>query len=115
MEPRPCRQPLACDRRARERKHGRDLLLSKPAEVPQLDDSTLTRIADPQLLQRLIQEQQLAVAWLRDGDAIAGGNTQRCAWPLRRVVGPRMVDEDAPHHLRGQAEKVRAILPRHAV
>jgi hypothetical protein len=26
----------------------------------------------------------------------------------------RMIDEDAPHHLRGQAKEVGAILPRHA-
>jgi hypothetical protein len=61
----------------------------------------------------LIQQQQLAVGWRGPADPIIEDYLQTRAGSLRGLMGARMIDQDAPHDLRGYPEEMRPILPRH--
>src|SRR5262245_35459838 len=115
IEPRTGGFPFPRHRRARYQEGGRHLLFRKAAEVPKLDDLRVTRIEASQLLQRLIDDQQLAVAGLDCGEPVVETHSKGHGRALGGTMGPCMIDQDAAHHLRRDSEKMRAILPSDAL
>jgi hypothetical protein len=75
----------------------------------------LTRLEFGEFSQSLIQQQQLALA--RDG--CVGFSAKRdlngSAGPFRSEMLARVIDKDAPHHLRRNDEELPAILPRQPI
>ena len=87
-------------------------LFGKSAEVPKLDDVSLTRIDVAEIAERAIQQQNLAVNGLSCADAIVQRDLHTGAGTLRRPMLARVIDKDASHHLRRHREEMRAVLPR---
>jgi hypothetical protein len=63
----------------------------------------------------LIDEQQLAFAGLDGGQLVVEGHSKDCGRPFGGAMGPGVVNQNAPHHLRRDAKKMRAILPSDAL
>ena len=59
--------------------------------------------------QRVFQEQHLAVERLPCADLFVERQPDRRARPFGGLTLARVIDQDAPHHLRGDAEELRAI------
>lgn len=68
-----------------------------------------------QLVEREIQVEELERARIDASQAVIPDHFDPRARPLRGAVAARMIDEDAPHHLRGEAVKMRPALPHHAL
>ena len=79
----------------------------------ELDDLALSLVELRQLVQRSIQEQQLAIARMRRADAIVERHSKRRVGSFGGATRARVINKDAPHHLRGDAEEVRPALPAH--
>jgi hypothetical protein len=90
-------------------------VLRHPTEVPQLDDLSLPLIHSHQLVQCLVQEQHFTVNRQGGANPIVERDAQPGAWSLGRLALARMIDQDAPHHVRGDAEEVGAVLPGNPV
>ena len=114
IQPRAGGLPVPRYGRARHRQRDCDLLLGQAAEVAEFDNLDLTRIEARQFGQGLIDQQQLAFPRLDGTDVIVERDFERRAWPFRGLMRPRVVDQNAPHHLRRDAEKMRPILPNDA-
>ena len=81
IQPGASRLPFARHRGPRDGEDLRDFLFGHAGEVAELDDLSLTRIEEGQLLQRLFEEQNLAVE--RRGGPMRSSNATRNAEPGR--------------------------------
>jgi hypothetical protein len=75
----------------------------------------LSRIHSRQIVEGLVQQQHFAVNRQTGAKPIVERDPQPSAGSLRRLVLARVIDQDAPHHLRGDAEEVGSVLPGNAV
>jgi len=89
-------------------------LLGETTEVPKLDDLATSTIDRRKLVQDLIEGEQIVIPWLRGTEAFLQQHSHPRTGALRRLVAPRMIDQDAPHHLGRHAIELQAILPRDA-
>ena len=85
------------------------------AEVSKLHDLSLLRIDCRQFVERLIEQQQLAVWRLGFAHAIIQYHSHGGAKALAPSVPSRVIDQDPAHHLRRDSIEVRAILPDDAL
>jgi hypothetical protein len=76
---------------------------------------TLPVIDARELDERLVQLDAFTIAWLSGADPIVQDQLHGGAGTLGRLMLARVIDQDAAHHLRGQREKVRAVLPGNPV
>src|ERR1051325_8457367 len=113
VEPSLRQAPVALDGGGADAEHFRGLLDGDPAEEAQLDESALFGIDLGELFERLVERDQLRRALVRDVNVFVEGELGERAAALLRLSAARVIDEDAAHHLRGDAEEVRAVLPAH--
>ena len=86
------------------------------AEETQLCDPALARVERRQTFERHIEIQHVDARGQRDdAGRIIQRHACRLATALPRVTRPGAVHEDASHHLRGDGEKLRAVLPVRAI
>ena len=110
-----CRLPFACDRRTRERQQHCDFLFGQTAEVAKLNDFDLTRI-NAASSPRAWSSSRISQSVRRcRANLIVQGDFRAGTRALRGVMASGVIDQDAPHHLRGNAEKLRAVLPTDSV
>ena len=118
--------PLATDGRRRDAERLRGLGDAEPGEVAQLHQPGLLRIEHGEARERVVQRDHVDAssdAPSADGaprsadDAIrtAERDLHRAAAALERAARARVVQQHAPHHLRGDGEELRAALPARVV
>ena len=115
IQPGAGRLPFPGHRGPRDGQYLRHFLFGHAREVAELDNLSLTSVDEGQLSKRLFQEQNLAVALLPSADVFVERQPDRRARPFGGLALARVIDQDAPHHLRRQAEEVRPILPVDAI
>src|SRR6185369_2147127 len=85
-------------------------------EVAQLDESRLARIDRREPRQRLVEGEHVHVVGRGDGvRRITEGDLRAGAAPLERSASASVIDEYAPHHLRGDGEELGPALPARVV
>ena len=89
------------------------LLHRQSAEEPQLDDAALLRVEGREPRQRFIEREQIDVRHVGHDERIIKRDRALAVAAFASGVRARVIDQNAPHRLRGDAEKVRAILPAH--
>jgi hypothetical protein len=89
----------------------RCLFITQSAEKPQLDNLTFTGIELGQLLQRLVNAHHFGAALIGNNQGIVQRHDSGSAAPLRITTIACVINQDSPHHLRRNAEKVRSVLP----
>jgi hypothetical protein len=90
----------------------RRFLRGHPAEVVHLDELGDRRVLGFERLERPVQIEQLrllAVVLARYRDVRVPRDPGLAAAALGRPVGPRVVDQDLPHHARHERKKMRAV------
>jgi hypothetical protein len=63
----------------------------------------------------LVEQQQLTIRSLDAADSVIQRDPHCCTGALPPALSSRMIDEDPAHHLRRDAEEVRAVLPGDAL
>ncbi len=114
IEPALRHRPFAFDGRGRDAEHGGGFLDREPAEEAQLHDAGLDLVELFQSLQCLIERQRIDDVDRRLGRhrlRVLERHVHRAAAALVPQLAARVIDEDAPHHLRGDGEEMSAILP----
>jgi hypothetical protein len=108
-EPRPSRLPVAFDGNHRDAYDFGHFVFRQPTEEPELNDPRCARIEGFELRQRHVERHQIFILCHRippvDG---AQGEPLLRAAPLLRDTGPRMVDQNPSHRLRGNGKEVSA-------
>ena len=107
--------PLACDGGARDGHRVGHFLLRQATEVSQLHDATLTSVKRRQLAQGFVEHQDVEAGGLRRRNLIVEIDAPSCSGALGCPVFTSVVNENAPHHLRGHRVEVPAVLPGDAV
>lgn len=111
VQPGASRLPIALDGRARDALRMTDLLEREPAEESQLRDPALSLIERGELGEGGVQIEEVDVWRLPLGDRVVERDPRPPARSLGHLAAPRVVHEDAPHHLGGDGEKMRPTLP----
>jgi hypothetical protein len=83
---------------------------SKAAKESQFDDAAFPRVALRQVAQRLVECHQIHGALARY-DSCLIKRQQVLASALCRLMPSRVLHQDLPHQLRGDAEEVGSVLP----
>jgi hypothetical protein len=88
------------------------LLQSKPAEVTQFHDTTLSRVEFRQVVQHVVQRNSMYVGVPAEQCGRIELHPSPTAGPFGHLSAPRMINENPAHHLRGQREKLGPVFPR---
>src|SRR5918993_2740058 len=112
-EPRLRHAPLALDGGGADAQDFRRLLDREAAEEAQLDDARLLRVERVEAFERLVERDQVRGALARHVDVLVEREFLEFAAALFGLLLARVIDEDAAHHLRRDAEEVRPVLPLH--
>jgi hypothetical protein len=115
IQPRFRASPLPRHGRSGHRQHIGYFILRKAAEVIELYDFALSRIQVRQLIERLIQQQEVTVAWFDRAEPVIDCHSECRIGSLGGSVRPRVIHEDPAHHLRSDREEVDTVLPIHAL
>ena len=83
----------------------------QPAKKSQFDDAALPRIELGQALERLVQGQELVGLLLGQQQRFFEWYPLQSTLALRGPAGPGVINQHAAHHLRGDANEVRPVLP----
>jgi hypothetical protein len=89
------------------------LLQSKPAEVTQFYDTTLSRVEFRQVVQQVVQRNRLEIGVPAEQCGRIELHPSPTAGPFGHLSPSRVINEDPAHHLRGQREKLCPVLPRY--
>src|SRR5688572_30690537 len=111
MEPSLSHGPLAFDRRRGNPQRFSSLFDIEAAEEAQFDNLGLTRIQLFEPGQRLVDLNQIRGAIFGDNKSFIERSLVYAAAALFTAPRFGIVQQDAPHDLRGDSEKVSAILP----
>ena len=103
--------PLPIDRRARDAQRLRGFVDRESAEESQLGDAAFSWIERRELRQRRVQIEKIDIRRRRSRDRVVKRHAGPSAGALGHLAAPRVVHEDAPHHLGRHGEELRAILP----
>lgn len=114
-KPRPRDRPLALHRRRRETHRLPGFLDRQSAEEPQLHQPALLGVEGGEPRQHLIQRENIDTASRRGTGCVNQGHRPHAATAFGSRARPRVIDQDSPHQLRGDAKELRAVLPVRAV
>ena len=103
--------PLALDRRGADAEDFGRLLHGESAEESKLDNLHLLRVYLGEEVQGVVSGDEVHVALARNVYVLVERELLELAAALLGLVRARVVYEYAAHHLRGDAEEVRAVLP----
>src|SRR5438552_10605822 len=103
--------PFSLDRCRREPHNFGALLDRQAAKELHFNDSALLWIDLSQSFERVIKGNDVRRSLLRDGHSVIQCNLARATAALCVGVTARVIDQDAPHQLRGNSEEVGAVLP----
>src|SRR5205085_10329837 len=113
IQPRRGKSPVSKRREGRDLQHFRCFFNGQAAEETKLHNAALARIQFRQARESLIERNKVGAFFRRkDGRLIKLDGTDTGA-TLLVSARPGVVDENAAHHLGGDGEEVRAILPSH--
>src|ERR1044072_4884889 len=113
VEPSLRHAPLALDRGGADAEDFGRLLHREAAEEAKLDYLHLLRVYLGEQVERVVQRDEVHVALARNVYVLVERELLELAAALLGLVRARVVYEYAAHHLRGDAEEVRAVLPLH--
>ena len=113
-EPRTRDCPVSLDGLGRDLEDGCGFFDREPAEVAELHDLRLARRELGQPYERFVECRPLVgVSRVENGTAVGERHALLTfAAALLAVAGPRIVDEDLAHQVRGDANKLPAVFPR---
>src|SRR5215207_9507907 len=111
VEPSLRHAPLALDRGGADAEDFGRLLYRESAEESKLDNLHLLRVYLGEQVQGVVQGDEVHVALARNVYVLVERELLELAAALLGLVRARVVYEYAAHHLRGDAEEVRAVLP----
>ena len=115
LQPGPAKAPFSFHR-ARRYPHGfGGFFHRQAAEKTQLDNLQSTGVFLSEPAQRFVERQQVIGALWSKGIGLVDLNHLRPSPALLRQPGTRVVNQNAPHQLSGNGEKVRPILPRNVL
>ena len=110
-QPRFRHSPFAFHRARRSIQHLADFFIRQATEEAQFDDLALARIEREEIFQRIVERDQINTPFRGRRERFVESKLVPAAPALFRAMGSGIVDEDATHDLRGDAEEVGAILP----
>src|SRR5271156_1510114 len=113
IEPGLGRVPVPHHRDGRYLEHFGCLLYAESSKEAHLDDLRLARIEPRQRVHRLIERHQVRRLLAAHQGRLFQGNMLHAA-PAFQVMAPRMFNQNAPHQLSRNREKMSAVLPLHA-
>ena len=103
--------PLSFDGGGADAENFSRLFHRKTAKESQLDKSAFLRIDLGEALERLVQRDEFVGSFSGHIDVLVEREFLKFAAALVGLLSACVVNEYAPHHLCGNTEKVRAILP----
>src|SRR5215208_5462717 len=111
QEPRPRHVPVARDRGVPDAQDFGGLFDREAAEVAKLDDACLARVEACEFLECLVERNDLRLLPRGRLRRLIERDLARGATALLAAAPPRVVNQDAAHCLRGDAEEVCPVLP----
>jgi hypothetical protein len=88
-----------------------DLAFRQSAEESQFGNAGGSRIRSFEFLQRFVDDQQIVVRARCSGIHHVKRNAGFATTSLFRAMRTRVIDQDAPERIRGDGEKMRAVVP----
>ena len=112
VQPGPGHRPRALDGGGGEAHRRRRFLDRHPAEVAQLDHAGMALVEAGQSLERLVEREHVDRRRRHGRDEVVQGEPHGATAPLARGACARVLDQDLPHRMGGDAEEMRAVLER---
>ncbi len=103
--------PLPVHGRLGHAEDGSDFLVGHSSEEAQLHEPGLPRGRSRELLESPIEGEKVHVARSWISRLFCQRDLQPAPGSLDRAPGPRMIDQDPAHDLRGDGEELGAVLP----
>src|SRR6202011_1154013 len=110
-QPRFGKSPFSFHSPRRNIQHFADFFVGQATEEAEFDDLTLARIEREKILQRVVECDQIDLAFHGRRERFIKGKLVPAAAALFSAMGSSIIDEDASHDLCSDAEKVGTVLP----